>query len=291
MMAAWRSLRPHQWVKNILIFVPVALSGNADNVDAWRLTAIGFLVMCAASSAGYIFNDLIDLPHDRQHRSKRNRPIASGALPRGSAVMMALAGLGLSFGVMTATNQLATLILLAYVVTSLAYSRFLKRIAMLDVFVLASLYTLRIALGVALLEVVVSPWLLIFSMFCFLSLSLAKRYAEIMAAAEAGSTALSGRGYLTSDGNLVLAFGVGASLAAVLVIVLYLIEDAFPRAHYDLPGLLWLQPAIIFLGLCRIWLVTQRNRMLDDPVAFAIKDPVCLGCAAASATALLLALR
>ena len=163
-----------------------------------------------------------------------------------------------------------------YVGLTLSYSFALKRIPILDVVVLAALFTLRLGLGIVLTQVRLSPWLLVFSMFVFMSLSMAKRHTEVLRMADKGLEAMHGRGYLAQDAPFTLGIGLAAMLGAVLIFILYLIEDAFPRGFYADPSALWAAPVILFLFLGRIWLLCQRGQLRDDPVAFALKDKVCL---------------
>ena len=164
---------------------------------------------------------------------------------------------------------------------NLAYSFWLKREPLVDIFVLASLFTIRLALGLVVTDVVFSPWLFVFSMFIFLSLSAAKRQTEITRMVAHGLSQTPGRGYRAEDGPLVLSLGVGAMLATVLVMVIYLVADAFPEGFYRHPFFLWGFPIIIFLWLSRIWLLCHRGELNDDPVAFALKDRLSLAYGAA----------
>jgi hypothetical protein len=143
---------------------------------------------------------------------------------------------------------------------------------LLDVFILTLLFTLRLGFGIVITDVRMSSWLLVFSMFAFLSLSAAKRHTEVLRLIERRLERMPGRGYLAADAPLILAVGTAASLGAVLIMILYLIEDAFPRQFYSSPAFLWATPSILFLFFCRIWLLCQRGRLHDDPVAFALKD-------------------
>lgn len=163
-----------------------------------------------------------------------------------------------------------------YAAGTLAYSFALKRVPILDVFVLASLFTLRLGFGIVLADVKLSPWILVFSMFVFSSLSMAKRHTELLRLAERGLGSAPGRGYVSADTPLTLGIGLASMLGAILIIVLYLIEDAFPRGFYSAPAALWAIPPILSLFLGRIWLVSQRGQLRDDPVAFALKDRICL---------------
>lgn len=271
-----RGLRLHQWVKNLLIFLPLILGGKAGDLPTWSAAIIGFMALSLAASATYVLNDLWDLPNDRRHWSKRKRPIASGDLSIRSGIAFAILGLAAGFGLAGMLSGPTLTMLLGYVVVTLSYSIVWKRIPILDVFVLAALFTLRLGIGVALSGVALSPWLLVFSMFVFLSLSVAKRHTEVLRLAERGSQGSNGRGYTAVDAPLTLGIGIASALGAVLILVLYLIEDAFPTGFYTNPVFLWVMPPILFLFLSRVWLLSQRGQLHDDPVAFALRDRVSL---------------
>ncbi len=285
-----RALRLHQWAKNALVFVPLALGGKLLDPHAWIAAAQAFLAISLLASATYLLNDLWDIPEDRQHWTKRHRPLASGELSIGLGIaLIALFGLG-AFGLAFAAGTGCAEMLLVYLTLSLAYSFRLKREPIIDVFALAALFTMRLALGVVVTGVTFSPWLLVFSMFIFLSLSLAKRQTEIVRMVEHGKQSTVGRGYKASDAPLVLGMGVASMVATVLIMVIYLIEDAFPKGIYHHPLFLWCFAPIIFLWLSRIWLKCHRGELNDDPVAFALKDKTSLLYAAAMACVFLAAL-
>jgi 4-hydroxybenzoate polyprenyltransferase len=276
-----QSLRVHQWAKNALIFIPLILAGRAGDLAAWLDCAIGFVAWGLVASAAYLVNDLKDAAFDRQHRTKRHRPIARGDLPAGAALVGA-AVIGLAGFIMAGALGFEVLLILAiYAVASLAYSFGLKRVPILDVVILAALFTMRLVFGIAIADVIPSPWLLVFSMFLFMSLSLAKRYTETARNSLAGAEEVQGRGYLSRDAPLLLALGVATMSGAVLIMILYLIEEAFAAAFYRNPQLLWLLPIILALWLGRIWLLAGRDELHDDPIRFAIGDAVslALGCA------------
>ncbi len=287
--AMQRSLRLHQWAKNALLFVPLILGGKAGDGAAWLTAMLGFVALGLGASATYIVNDLWDLPGDRRHWSKRFRPLASGELSIREGLLLAGAGLAGGFAVAFSIGYAAVLMLALYTVVTLAYSFALKRVPILDVLTLASLFTLRLGFGIALLDVRISPWLLVFSMFAFGSLSMAKRHTEVLRLAERGMNSAWGRGYTAADAPLTLAMGLASMLGAVLIMVLYLIEDAFPRGYYANPAILWAAPPIFFLFLGRVWLVSQRGQLRDDPVAFALKDRISLALGASMGAAFLAA--
>ncbi len=269
-----RSLRPHQWVKNALVFVPLILGGLLLESEAWGYAFLGFIALCLAASATYVVNDLRDLASDREHWSKRTRPIASGALSVRAGYVLAaiLFAAALGAGALIGPDETATLAI--YIAIALSYTFYWKRIPIADIFLIAVLFTFRIALGILILDVRISPWLLVFSMFIFLSLSAAKRHTELLRFQGEATGVLPGRGYVKGDAPLLLGLGLAAMLGAVLINILYLLEDAFPRMVYSKPDWLWTIPPILFLFLGRIWLLSQRGQLLDDPVAFALKDRV-----------------
>lgn len=286
----WRALRPHQWVKNLLVFVPLVLGGRGDELEAWLLALIGVLAISFVASAMYLVNDLLDLPSDRRHWSKKERPIASGdvSIRRAGASAVGLTLLGGTLAI--SQGPAAFAVVLVYMTMTLCYSLYFKRVPILDVFLLAGLYSLRLWLGIVLTGVRLSPWLLVFSIFLFLSLSLAKRHTEVLRMQAHGMSAAPGRAYRCEDAPLTLTLGVASTMAAVLIMILYLIEDAFPRQQYAEPQLLWAVPPILFLFLGRLWLLCQRGQLDDDPVAFASKDRLSLALGGAMAVVAVLAL-
>ncbi len=271
-----RSLRLHQWAKNALLFVPLVLGGKTSDAGAWLTAMAGFVAIGLVASATYVINDFCDLSSDRNHWSKRYRPLASGELSIREALFLATCGLVAGFGIAASIGYGAALMLALYVTVTLSYSFAFKRVPILDVFILAALFTMRLGFGIVLGEVRISPWLLVFSMFVFVSLSTAKRHTELLRLVECGLKSISGRSYRVEDAPLTLGLGLASMLGAILIMILYLIEDAFPREYYSEPAFLWAVPAILFLFLGRIWLISQRGELRDDPVAFALQDKISL---------------
>jgi 4-hydroxybenzoate polyprenyltransferase/putative flippase GtrA len=286
----FKALRLHQWSKNALLFVPFALSPVHSNPYAAMKCVVGFLAMGIAASATYLLNDLADLQADRRHQSKRFRPVANGDLPitwaLTSAVLMLTGGTWLA---MALSWQFGATVLV-YVATTLGYSFWFKRVALLDVMILGSLYTLRLVLGTLLVGVAFSPWLLTFAAFFFFSLSLAKRHVEIITAGGPPNEKIRGRGYMPSDSLLTLTLGIASGVASILIVVQYLMAEAFPSGLYHVPLFLWAAPAILCAWICRIWLLAHRGTLHADPVAFAVRDPISLGLGGALGVAFALAL-
>jgi 4-hydroxybenzoate polyprenyltransferase len=283
-------LRLHQWAKNGLIFLPIALGGALFSGSAWRDCTLGFLGLGLIASGSYVLNDLVDLEHDRRHWSKKDRGFASGLLPVALGRVLAPTLMVAGFGVASLTRlPLLMVFLAAYLLTTVSYSLWIKRTPILDAVTLAGLFTLRLAIGVVCAAVLWSPWLLVFSMFIFSSLSFAKRSTEFSRMAEAGLERMPGRGYVAADAPMILAFGVSLATAATLVLVMYLIQDAFRHEFYRWPGALWALPVVIALWTGRIWLMCGRGELHDDPVLFAVKDRVSLLLAAVGALGLVTA--
>lgn len=266
--AILKAMRPHQWSKNVLLFLPVLA---AHDLTKLGLVVLGFLAFCLTASAVYVINDLLDLADDRGHPRKRKRPFASGALPATTGAMMA-AGLliaALILGLMTG-NLPFLLVLVAYLVATFAYSLSLKRKLLVDVLALAGLYTIRIVAGGAAAAVPLSPWLLGFSMFLFLALAAVKRQAELTDQLKTGRTS-SGRAYEIDDLPVLRGMGIAAGNSAVMVLALYISSDAV-QALYSRPQLIWLICPMLLYWLLRMVMKTHRGEMTDDPIIFAATD-------------------
>lgn len=271
-LKSWlRALRLHQWVKNVLVFAPLAAAHRLDDVQALASCVLAFVLFSLCASGGYIVNDLLDLDSDRAHPRKRQRPFASGDIPilHGLIGAAALIAGALAFAALTLPLAFAAT-LAVYLVTSLWYSLALKRVAMVDVLSLAGLYTLRIVAGGAAVAIVPSFWLLAFSVFLFLSLATAKRYAELHVANAAGRSTAPGRGYSVADLPLLQSSGIAAGYLAVLVLALYINSGA--ASMYRFEELLWCLCPLLLYWTNRVWLKTSRGTMHDDPVVFALTD-------------------
>jgi len=271
-----RLLRMHQWAKNILLFVPLILSGAFFDPVATLSVLAAFLFMGLCASGTYILNDLADLDFDRAHATKSARPLASGRIPLISAFLMATGLIVCSIGLACILSPRLGFLLAIYTVTTISYSMAFKRVAMFDVSILASLFTLRLAIGAVAASVALSGWLAAFSLTFFLSLSLAKRTTEICKFEKAVGN-VPGRGYQKADLPLVLAFGVSAGMVALLLMILFLVFQAFQQTTYAEPRFLLVTPLMTFLWLSRVWLLATRGELKDDPVIFAVKDRISLG--------------
>lgn len=266
-----RALRPHQWAKNGIIFVPLLTSHELFNPALLGRAALACAAFCLTASAVYLLNDLFDLEADRRHETKRARSFASGALPLPAGLLAApaLALAGLALGAVVAPALLGVLAL--YLVSTTAYSCWLKRVALLDVFVLAGLYTLRLAGGHEATGVAYSAWLLMFSMFIFLSLALVKRHVEVAGLPEEDTSSTPGRGYAARDAGWIAMLGVGSGCLSALVLALYVNSEQVQRL-YDRPMLLMFICPLLLFWIGRVWMLAHRGAVHEDPVVFALKD-------------------
>ena len=265
-----KAIRLHQWAKNVLIFVPLLLAHKL-NLGLILTALLGFLCFSLTASATYIVNDLLDIEADRRHPRKRLRPFASGDLSVFTgmgivAVFLALALLGARLLPMTFYFWL-----LLYLATTLAYSTYLKRMALVDVMVLAGLYTLRLQAGGAATSTPISHWLAGFSIFLFLSLAFVKRFAELQNLRTSGATPKNGRGYLLVDVDQLRSFGTASAFASVVVFANYISGSDVMRLYHK-ASFLWLIVPLIVLWLCRVWLLATRGDLNEDPVIFALSD-------------------
>src|SRR5262249_44299667 len=288
---AWlRALRLHHWSKNLFVFVPLLLGHLYGDLSKLAASVAAFLLLGLLVSAGYLINDVADIEADRQHKSKRHRPFASGLISplagiAAAAVLAAVALIGATF----VSRGLAT-VLLVYFLLTVIYSLWLKTVALVAVAATATMLTLRIAAGGAAIGTGHSAWLLSFSGAFFLSLALAKRHSELMQTAQAGPGPIAGRGFRSEDWPLTLAFGVGAGTACIIIMLLYLANDAAPSGFYPNQGWLYAVPGLVLIWLMRVWLLSHRTELHDDPVIFALKDPASLLLGAIAVAAFSLAL-
>ncbi|MEO7326275.1 MAG: UbiA family prenyltransferase [Dokdonella sp.] len=273
--AAIRALRPHQWSKNLLVFVAVVAAHRIFEPAVLFATTLAFLAFCLCASGAYVLNDLLDLDADRRHPRKRQRPFAAGHLSIGAGLIAAPVLMLAAFAVASLLSPGFMLMLSIYAVTTLAYTLAVKRIAMLDVIALAGLYTVRIIAGAVAVPVELSSWLLAFSMFLFLSLAMVKRYAEVHRVASTKETRVAGRGYGVDDLSLIESFGTGSGYLSVLVLAFY-INSTKSTELYRHHQLLWLLTPLLLYWISRAWMIARRGDMHDDPVVFALTDRISL---------------
>ena len=263
-----KAIRPHQWMKNLLIFIPLLTAHVWHQPSAWISAVLAFVSFSFCASAVYLINDLTDLESDRLHSSKRNRPFASGALPLYYGLIGSPIFLMFSLLIMVFANYTSGLPVLGiYFVATCLYSFWLKQVAGVDIVFLAGLYSLRLIQGGAVIEVEISEWLLAFSLFFFLSLALAKRFSELFNIKEENRDKVAGRGYVALDLNLMAMLGSCSAYLSVLVLALYVSSDRV-SSLYRQPEWIWLICPVMLTWVTRLWLVTHRGKMDEDPISY-----------------------
>jgi 4-hydroxybenzoate polyprenyltransferase/phosphoserine phosphatase len=271
-----KAARVIQWSKNILLFLPLVLAHRLTDPERFLRVAGAFLAFSLCASAIYLLNDLLDLHADRRHPTKRHRPLAAGDLPLGASLSTAPVLIALGGLLAAAVGGRFVLWLLAYVLLTLAYLFWFKRVVLLDVVVLASFYTLRILAGGAAAEVPISEWFAAFSLFFFLNLALLKRYSELRVVRFDGGEDIPGRGYRSADLELLRGLGSSSAYLSCLVLALYINSLDVGRL-YSRPDVLWLLIPLVIYWNSRVWLLANRGEMHEDPVVFALTDRVSWG--------------
>ncbi len=271
-----KALRPHQWLKNVLVFLPMLAAHQLDS-HTFLLSLLAFVCFSLVASSVYVLNDLFDLAADRAHPRKTLRPFASGSIPIAHGTWMA-AGLLLLGGFLAINISPPFLLaMVAYYILTIAYSLHLKRLIVIDIFALAGLYTARIIAGGVATDIPLSVWLLAFSVFFFLSLASVKRQAELIDNAERGNLKASGRGYHVDDLPIISMIAIGAGYVSVLVMTLYINSPAVVELYVHSEAL-WGVCAVLLYWITRTVMVAHRGHMHNDPVVYAAKDRISLMC-------------
>jgi 4-hydroxybenzoate polyprenyltransferase/phosphoserine phosphatase len=274
--AAIRELRPHQWAKNVLVLLPLFAAHRMGDLESLRDGLLGLIAFCLCASSVYLLNDMLDLEADRAHARKCKRPFASGDLPLKDGFVLVPA-LMLGAAVIAAFLPGKFQIwLTAYYVLTAAYSFGLKKLLLVDAVALAGLYTLRIVAGAGASQVALSFWMLLFSVFLFLSLAFVKRYAELDSLRRQQRLQAVGRGYHVGDLAMLQSFGSSAGYMSVLVLALY-INSTDIQQLYARPKLIWTLCVLMLFWISRVWMTAHRGQMHDDPVVYALRDKVSLG--------------
>lgn len=282
------AMRPYQWTKNLLVFVPL-VAAHSLGLAAITAALLAFFAFSLTASAVYLFNDILDVEHDRRHPTKRLRPIASGELSMLGGAFLAITLMGVASGLSGALLPLPfTAALVGYAAMSFAYSLWLKRKLLADVMMLALLYTIRVIAGGLAIPVEISHWLAMLSVFLFMSLAFAKRDSELRRNALEGSKHMPGRGYQPADMPIIQNIGVTCGCLAVLVLAMYIQSDRV-MSLYPQPHALWIVCLAIMYWVARIWFLAARAKLPEDPIVFALRDRVSYGVALICAMAIALA--
>lgn len=270
------AMRPHQWLKNVLIFPALLLSLPTATPFIALQFVWAFVAMSLLASGTYLLNDIADLDADRAHHTKCNRPLAAGFLPVRTAWIAALglcaAGIAIGFWI----GLRSGMTIAGYLTLTLAYSYFLKRYALLDVLVIALLFTTRILVGMMIISPELSYWLLNFSVFLFTSLALMKRDAELVNMRARDQNQSLGRGYVAVDREFVFTIGVATAVASQVIFALFVSSLIENGRQYSSPFFLWIAQFFLGYWLLRLWLLAHRGQMLEDPIVFTMRDPISL---------------
>jgi 4-hydroxybenzoate polyprenyltransferase len=255
--ALFRGMRPHHWLKNGLVFVPILLAHELLVFENFFHGAVAFLALSLCASAIYLLNDLNDIEADRRHPEKRFRPLASGILPRSTAQLAVPLLIGSALG--------------GYLAVALAYVFYFKRKLLVDVLSLAALHTIRIIAGNAAADIPFSSWLLAFSMFLFFSLALVKRYSELRVSDDDNGLRGRGRGYEKGDLDILSQMGIASGSISALIMALY-VDSTAVKEQYAHPEMIWLICPLVLYTIARIWVLAHRGEVPDDPLVFIMKD-------------------
>jgi len=266
-----KALRVHQWLKNVLVFIPMLAAYKLDAPEALIASSLAFIAFSLCASSVYVLNDLLDLESDRQHVRKCRRPFAAATIPLWQGVLMVPVLLAVALAIALMLPQDFLIVLVVYYAMTMAYSFRLKRQVIVDVMMLAGLYTMRIIAGAAAANVIPSFWLLAFSMFIFLDLAMIKRYSELLVTLQQSKETAAGRGYTVNDLPVLMSLGASAGLGSVLIFSLYL-HSPDVSEHYESVFWLWLLPPILLYWVSRLWMKAHRGEVDDDPVVFAVRD-------------------
>ncbi len=270
-MAYLKLIRVHQWIKNLLVLLPLLAAHRITSIESLGPAALAFVAFSLCASSAYVLNDILDLQSDRQHHRKRRRPIAAGKI---SVQKASYVGLALFFAAAFLAFRVSFWFAATvgiYFTLTLAYSLRLKRQVVVDVMLLAALYTIRVLAGAVATVVIPSFWLLAFSMFLFLSLAMVKRYSEMLVTLSQDKQQAAGRGYSVNDLPVLLSLGVSTGVAAIVVLALY-INDPVTARLYPMTFGLWPMPPLMLYWISRVWMKAHRGEMHDDPVVFAMRD-------------------
>jgi 4-hydroxybenzoate polyprenyltransferase len=271
-MIVWlKAIRIHQWVKNVLIFIPLLTSHNFFDPSKVFITLICFISFCFCSSAGYLINDCLDIQSDKSHPISKARPIAQGIINRSLALFVSF--IFVLFGLLIAGMYSKKLIvfLIVYLIISISYSIKIKKYVLADVFCLSFLYLFRVLTGLIVPSITFSSWLLAFSLFFFLSLAFLKRYSELQLSANNGEKSIQGRGYLMSDSPFISQMGITSGYLSILIFAMYINSTAITSLYLH-PHLMWFICPLLLIWISRYWFLAYRGHIQCDPILFVLKD-------------------
>jgi 4-hydroxybenzoate polyprenyltransferase len=265
------ALRPQHWLKNLLVCVPIVAAHRSNEAALLNNTLLAFVAFCCFASGGYLFNDVLDLSADSRHPTKCLRSFVSGRLPLSYALVMVPTLFALGCALAMLVSQMLVGMLLLYFTLTLIYSLLLKKVVLLDVIVLAGLYTLRIMTGAVAIGSWPSEWLFVFSALLFLSLALVKRYSELVVMRSVDGDHARARSYELSDAELLASMGIASGYMAVLVLALYITSNEV-KEYYGKLGVMWFLCPLLLYWVSHVWLMAHRGRVNEDPITFALRN-------------------
>ena len=267
-----KGMRIYQWTKNVLIFLPLVLAHEFTDYKIVFDTLVGFLCFSFTASFIYLVNDLMDLESDRRHTAKYRRPFASGDLSPVLSLTVSFVFLLISFVVsFTYLPSDFGFVLTAYLILTISYSIYLKKITILDIITLSVLYSIRIIAGSEITNIALSKWFLAFSLFLFFSLAIIKRYTELSNLLKQNQTKTIGRGYQTDDMTILLSMGTSSGYLSVLIFLFYIFSPDVIKLYKE-PILLMPVSIILLFWITRMWFLARRGEMNEDPLVFTSKD-------------------
>jgi 4-hydroxybenzoate polyprenyltransferase/phosphoserine phosphatase len=275
---AFHAMRGYQWVKNLLLFVPAITSHTIFDLSVSSKAALAFISFGFCASAAYILNDLLDVEEDRRHATNKDRPFASGRMSIGSGILLAVGSLVAGAVIAGFLSRGFVTALIAYLLLTSLYSFYLKRLLVVGVLTLALLYTLRVVAGSLATGIVLSPWLLSFAFFLFLSLAFARRAADLVQHRRGNRSVVPGRKYITTDPDVVCIAGMCSGFLSALVLALYINSDS-AQLLYRRPALLWVLQPILLYYLTRLWVICRRGELAGDPIEYTAREPSTYGAA------------
>lgn len=272
----FKIIRPHQWVKNILVFVPMLMS-HSLNINNFILSTKAFIIFSLVASSIYVINDIVDIKSDQKHPYKRNRPLAAGLININQCKYIIFSLLFFCIFFLIDTNKNFLILIISYFIISNLYTFIFKKYVVIDLLILASLYTTRIIGGGLITDISISIWLLSFSVFFFLSLAAIKRQIEITNFKKNKKVRIAGRGYIVSDQKIINMIVVCSGYMSILILVLYINSPQVINL-YSSPSILWGICLIMLFWISRIMLMSSRKKIEDDPIVYAIKDKISYIC-------------
>lgn len=269
-------LRPHHWVKNLLIFIPVITSHEINELSI-KYSFLAFIAFSLIASSGYVINDIIDLRSDRKHPYKKKRPIASGLIKKSESFIMIFILILTSIIISSQININFIYLILFYLIATVAYSLFLKKIIIIDIIALSIFYTIRIYAGSEATNILISIWLFTFSVFFFLSLASVKRQIELVNFTKIKYLKMKDKNYKFQDLPIITSIAICSGYISIVIFAFYLNSPETAQLYTN-PEYLWGICFVLIYWITRTIFLASRGSIHYDPVIFATKDNSSYAC-------------